>query len=510
MKWKITLRFMLAVLAVSIMSSIANAFISMYFSYERYTTEQVFSGIFAVGTFSGSNATNPTAPDMDDVYVTVQTDGSSIALNDIDMQGEILRFTMQDKDSGQALTITSNIVESITEGNGWLQVINSSGKEIGSINKPDGVKAYYTTSEIERASITPLKVEKYYVRTIPERSADGTNRNGKMTYVIGIPQPEFNWEAMVNYNMDYFRALDAQKIVSLITTLVISLVLGYLLAARLNRPVVKMTDGIMAMAGGDYDVEFPKDSFYRDVYKSLTHMAASLKAGELERKKTEKNREEWITNISHDLKTPLSSIKGYGELLYESGHELAPEDLKKYIAVVLEKSAYMDVLINDLKLTQMLKNEAFPLNKETGNLVELLRETVIGILNDPRFEGRRLHFEPECEDVRLKFDAHLFKRAFTNLVMNAVAHNAENTEIWVRIRQDDGIMAEISDNGNGIEKAEQEKLFERYYRGTSTNDSYDGSGLGLAIAREIIQAHGGRIDLESKVGEGTTVRVWFQ
>lgn len=509
MKWKITLRFILAVLAVSIISSLANALISMYFSYEQYSTTQVFNGIFSVWSFSGGASANPAASNSEGVYVKVQTDDSNIALSDFDIQGDTLSFAIQDKNSDKVITITRDVVESIAQGNGWLQIIDSAGNEIGSFNKPEGIKKTYTMTEMEKAAVNPVKMEEYYVTAVSEISTGLSDHDERMTYVIGIPQPDFDLKAMVDYNLDYFRVLDTQKAVSLMITLVIALVLGYLLAVRLNRPVVKITDGITAMAGGNYDVNFPNDSFYRDVYKSLNHMAAALKTSELERLKTEKMREEWITNISHDLKTPLSSIQGYGELLYESGQELTREDLQKYMGIVMEKSAYMDTLINDLKLTQMLKNEAFPLNRQKGNLVELLRETVISILNDPRFESRPLHFDPESENIVMEFDPHLFKRAFTNLIMNAVVHNAENTEIWVRIRQDGGLKIEISDNGKGIEQAEQEKLFERYYRGTSTSDSYDGSGLGLAIAREIIQAHGGSIDLESKVGDGTTVRVQF-
>ena len=510
MKWKITLRFMMAVLAVSIISAIANVFISMYFSYEQYSTQRVFSGILSVGTYiSSSEPANQVASGMDNIYVQVQMDGGNIATDDFNMEDVSLAFTIADRNSDKIIQIKPTVVKIIEEGNGWLQVIDSSGEEIGSFNKPESVKTYYSKSEIERASVNPIKMEDYYVRTLYGISTGTPDLNEKITYVVGVPKPDFSLEDIVNYNLDYSMMMDTQSIVSLIITLVIALILGYLLAVRLNRPVVKMADGITAMASGNYDVEFPNDSFYKDVFKSLKHMAVNLKATEMERKKNEKIREEWITNISHDLKTPLSSIKGYGELLYESGHELTEEDIKKYLSVVLEKSAYMDALINDLKLTQMLKNEAFPLNKEKGNLVELLRDTVISILNDPRFESRRIYFEPDSEEVWIEYDAHLFKRAFTNLLMNAVVHNAENTEIWVRIQQSDGIAIEISDNGKGIEEAEQEKLFQRYYRGTSTNDSYAGSGLGLAIAREIIQAHGGNIHLRSKVGEGTTVQVTF-
>ena len=268
-----------------------------------------------------------------------------------------------------------------------------------------------------------------------------------------------------------------------------------------------MTDGITAMAGGNYDITFPEDSFYRQVYKSLNHMASALKSGEAERRKTEKLREEWITNISHDLKTPLSSIKGYGELLYESGNEMSTEDMQKYMKILLEKSAYMEALIDDLKLTQKLKNDLLPLKKTPGNLADFLREIVIGILNDPKYENRIIHYLPDAEEFQTEFDVLLLKRAFTNILINALIHNPEDTEIWVRMGQDSRLWVEIEDNGKGISDTDRERLFERYYRGTSTNEAKEGSGLGLAIAREIIVAHGGKIELESKVGEGTKVRI---
>lgn len=498
---------MLAVLAVTVISNLLNILISLYFSYEQYSTVQTFNGIFAMGTVGRKADGNTNVPGADNVYVTIEVDDMDMLLKDFDMQDDILHFSVLSKDSEQVITISRNMLESITEGNGWLQVIDSTGKEIGSINKPKGVKTYYTTAEIEWASVNPIKMEQYYVRTIPEKVTDSSDQQIDMTYVIGIPQPEVDLKTMVNYHLDYFRVLDTQKLVSLIVTLVIALILGYLLAVRLNRPVVRMTDSIAAMAGGNYDVDLPQDSLYKDVFKSLQQMSQALKAAEQEREKIENMREEWITNISHDLKTPLSSIRGYGELLYETGRDMSVDDLQKYIRVVLEKSAYMDVLINDLKLTQRLKNENFPIQKEKGNLAELLRDTVIDILNDPRYEGRLIHFDCEAEDLVMEFDPHLFKRAFTNLVMNAVVHNPEDTEIWVRAHRDEGLIVEISDNGNGISDSDQEKLFHRYYRGTSTNASYDGSGLGLAIAREIIEAHAGKIELDSRLGEGTTIRI---
>lgn len=503
MKWKITIRFMLAMLVVSVVSGLFNVLISIYYSYEDYNANQTFDRVFSpVFSIGGCYITTVDEfGSVDDLTITL-TDKSAVLKDDA--ENDTLTFKMYGDTNGEPVLLMEGLEDSLLKDNGWIQVINSAGEEIGNINKPAEIKTLYTQGELDKAVNDTIKMNKYIVKAFLNKSDDSGNR---MAFMLGVPKPRFDLENMVSYNLDYFRYMDTQKVISVIVTLVGALVLGYLLAIRLNKPVVRITDGITAMAGGNYDVDFTEDSYYKNVFISLNNMASTLRAATLEREKVEKIREEWVTNISHDLKTPLSSIKGYSELLHESGNGLSKEELQKYIGVILEKTDYMDALINDLKLTQSLKNEAFPLNKKKENLVELLRDTVIGILNDAKFQSRHIHFNSESEDVWMEFDSHLLKRAFTNLVMNSLVHNEEGTEIWVSIYHADMIIVEISDNGKGITPDEQDNLFERYYRGTSTNDFYDGSGLGLAISREIIQVHGGSITLQSSVGKGTVVRV---
>lgn len=505
MKWKITIRFILAMLVVSVVSSLINVLFSLYFSYEDYSADQLFNKFFSIDT--GIDGFYSIAIDdfvsLDNSMITIKRKEDEIG-KDAETNDETLKFAMYKNDTGDPYIVIETLMDSLSKDNGWIQVIDSTGKEIQSINKPEEIKTSYTLKELDKAVNGNIKVNEYLVKGVFEKLADSDKQ---FTFMIGIPKPGFELKTMIKYYLDYFRYMDTQKIVSIIVTLAVALFLGYLLAIRLNRPVARITDRITALAGGDYNADFPEDSFFKDVFKSLDNMANTLKGAEIEREKIKKIREEWITNISHDLKTPLSTIKGYSELLHESGSNLSKDELKNYIGVILEKTVYMDALINDLKLSQNLKNDAFPLNKQKGNLVELLRDTVIGILNDTRFENRHIHFNSESDNVWVEFDSHLLKRAFTNLLMNALVHNGEETEIWARIYRIDTIIVEICDNGKGISPDEQEKLFKRYYRGTSTNDFYDGSGLGLAISQEIIKAHGGSISLKSSIGKGTVVRI---
>ena len=158
MKWKITLRFMLAVLAVSIISSFVNLLISLYFSYEQYSTTQVFMVFFLWQLSVVTLRKAISATDAENVAVTVKTD-DHIRINDFS-NGE-LSFSITDRNSGEMIIIAQNIVESITDENGWIQVINSTGEEIGSFNKPNEVKRTYTLTEIEKAAENPMKMDNY-------------------------------------------------------------------------------------------------------------------------------------------------------------------------------------------------------------------------------------------------------------------------------------------------------------------------------------------------------------
>lgn len=420
-KWKITIRFILAVLAVMIISNLVNVLISNYFSFEENTVTQVFSGILTITGVFNSETDSPVSGEQErdrtgNTAIPQETDTEMVITVKSDIGDNQTTMQIDMSDAYEQIRISRSFVDAVKTKDGWIQIINDKGEEIASINKPESIKTSYTKYELNKAVTDPLNIDKYVV--VVEQPDTEEN----ISYVVGMPKPDISFGSVIDYNLNYFRRLDSQNFITFGATLIIALVLGYLMAHRLNKPVVKMTDGIAKIAAGDYNVSFPHDSLYKEVYKSLDDMATALKSAEQERKKNEKIREEWITNISHDLKTPLSSIQGYGELLYESAETLPLEDLKKYILVIREKSEYIDALIEDLKLTQKLKNDLIPLKKEKGNLVEILRETVISILNNPEYENRTIHFDSDNEQIMTEYDWLLFKRAFTNILSNAIIH----------------------------------------------------------------------------------------
>ncbi|MDI3311472.1 MAG: HAMP domain-containing sensor histidine kinase, partial [Thermoanaerobacterium sp.] len=214
----------------------------------------------------------------------------------------------------------------------------------------------------------------------------------------------------------------------------------------------------------------------------------------------------WISNISHDLKTPLSSIKGYAELLTNPEYKISNEEIIKYANIILNKTNYMEELIEDLRLNEKLKNKVLTIEKTKENLTQFLREVIIEILNHPDYENRVIHYNPLDENIEYTFDKNLFERSISNLIYNALIHNDKDTEVIVNLYKNDKIYIEIKDNGKGISEVDLKNLFNRYYRGTNT-DIHKGSGLGMSIAKEVIETHGGIISVESEINKGTNIKI---
>ena len=252
----------------------------------------------------------------------------------------------------------------------------------------------------------------------------------------------------------------------------------------------KIKKGIEAVAQRSY-TPMPEKGIFSEIYGALNKMDKEIRNSDKLQEETERMRSEWIANITHDLKTPLSPIKGYAELLADTS-ETDGETARQYGEIILKNANYTEKLINDLKLTY-----------------QYMKEAVIDIVNDPAFQDRNIGFESSASKLAVNIDADLFRRAVSNLIMNALTHNSQETKVTISIaaNSENSACICIADNGRGITEEAQAELFTRYYRGTSTKEMPEGSGLGLAIAKQIITLHGGDITVQSKLNEGTQFRI---
>ncbi len=296
-------------------------------------------------------------------------------------------------------------------------------------------------------------------------------------------------------------------ILTLIIDAIIALIFGYLFSRKLTKPMGEIINNVDVLAKGNYGLCTKERGIYKDVFANINDLANVLKRNEIERKELDSMREEWLANITHDIKTPLASIQGYAEIISDKEYEFSKEEIQDYTEIIYSKSKYIKELVDELNLSTRLKNNALTLNKHNTNLVSLLRNIIIDILNDSRYENRDIEFTSNIDVIEKEVDTILLKRALTNLIFNAVVHNKEDVSIKVELKKVDRITVIIKDNGNGISTEDLKHIFDRYYRGTNTGEAHKGSGLGMAISKEIINNHGGDIKINSKLGHGTEITI---
>lgn len=213
----------------------------------------------------------------------------------------------------------------------------------------------------------------------------------------------------------------------------------------------------------------------------------------------ERRRNLLLSDIAHDIKTPITTICGYSRALSEG--LVAEEKKQSYLDVIYQKSLRMDELLTLLFEYVKLESEGFTLHKERGNLAELVRKMTALLYTD--FEDKKITVITEMaeKDVTLEMDALQLGRAVTNLLTNALRYGKAGGRVLVRLEDYE---ITVADDGEPIDPAFAEHIFDPFTRADSARTSEGGSGLGLGIARKIVEMHGGKLVLNLNFGEGYT------
>ena len=393
------------------------------------------------------------------------------------------------------ITIEDTGLERLDEYGLWLQVVDESGQEIFSHNKPSDYPSNYLASELVELAASGYENGNTVFVSSYEDSGHTWN------YIVGFPYAIGKY--MLYYNGETVSRLSPMFRMVILILIFVGSSLFLIYGFWLTRQMGKISRGIGAVSLRTYQ-KLPEKGIFNGIYAALNRMDAEIRQSDQLKKETEHARQEWIANITHDLKTPLSPIKGYAELLAR-GTANDSQTVQEYGSIILKNVDYVEKLINDLKLTYQLESGALPFHPEQVRLGRYLKELVIDIVNDPAFSNRNIEFECDLPEITAIIDPALFHRAVCNLVVNALVHNPPDTTVTVSVSEDKerDIFISVRDNGAGISEEEQAKLFTRYYRGTNTKEKSEGSGLGLAIAKQIIALHGGDIAVKSKLGDGT-------
>ena len=258
----------------------------------------------------------------------------------------------------------------------------------------------------------------------------------------------------------------------------------------------------------DFTVEPCGVAEINDLCEDFEEMRIRLKETAEEKVEFDKENKELISNISHDLKTPITAIKGYVEGI-QDGVASSPEKLNKYIRTIYNKANDMDRLIDELTFYSKIDTNKIPYNFSKINVAEYFGDCVEEVGLDMETRGIELgYFNYVDEDVVVIADAEQMKRVINNIIGNSLKYLDKKKGILnIRIKDDgDFIQVIIEDNGKGIAAKDLPYIFDRFYRtDSSRNSSKGGSGIGLSIVKKIIEDHGGRIWATSKEGIGTEI-----
>ena len=275
-------------------------------------------------------------------------------------------------------------------------------------------------------------------------------------------------------------------------------------------PIGRLQEAAMQIRDGnlDFTIESEDDDEIGQLCQNFEEMRIRLKESTEEKIQYDKENKELISNISHDLKTPITAIKGYVEGIMD-GVASSPEKLNKYIRTIYNKANDMDRLIDELTFYSKIDTNKIPYDFSKINVANYFKDCIDEVGLELEARGVELgYFNYVDEDVLVIADAEQMKRVINNIIGNSLKYmDKKHGIINIRILDvGDFVQIEIEDNGKGIGAKELPYIFDRFYRtDSSRNSSKGGSGIGLSIVRKIVEDHGGKIWATSKETIGTEI-----
>lgn len=389
----------------------------------------------------------------------------------------IEHIILMEKNEQQEIIITNktgDIIDSSNYSNKFLNVYQSLRSNLN--------------SKEDRILVSDWRNSLYIVSAHPFRVDDK-----EFGYVVMFHSTSLINEMVDEMNMHYIISGGSGFIVLFIVYAILSKVL--------TRPLIRMKEATEKLSKGDFKVSLP--SLGKDELGELSSSIQKL-ANDLEHFKKERN--EFLTSIAHELSTPLTYLIGYSKVAMRKG--LTDNEREHYLEIIGEESERMKDLVKNLLDLARMDETSFTISKEfflarpfIGNLCKLVI---------PSFETKKIKINIFCdENYEIYADPIRLEQVLLNLLDNALKYSNESSEVTIIVKaKEEKTIISVIDTGIGIPLDEIDFIFEKLYRvEKSRSRTYGGSGIGLAVVRELIEAHGGTIEVKSKLGEGSTFKI---
>ena len=344
--------------------------------------------------------------------------------------------------------------------------------------------------------------------------SEGSPNSRYMDVAVPVSGDDGSYIIYIRDNKHTVQTLNSELLKIILEALAIGIVVSAALSIILSRtmlqPIRSMTKAAEKMAGGDFSakIDVQSDDEIGILSDTFNDMAGRLEQNLEDLRMSEQMRREFVANVSHELRTPITSIKSYAETLAEND-DIPPEMRKDFLRVIQNESTRMTKIVQDLLELSRFDSGHTKFEFERFNLEQSVRDVCAALAPSAKEHGHTINLELEWQLPEIIGDSSRIEQVLMNLISNAIKYTPDGGTIDVSSgHSGDEVWVKVQDSGVGIPKEDLDRVFDRFYRvDKARSRESGGTGLGLSIAQEIVSRHGGRIELESEPGKGTTATV---
>lgn len=386
----------------------------------------------------------------------------------------------------------------VTSINGYVEILNSNNiviKTYGQVplNK---TKSIYSIDEIyNELSLNNEGQYNTFINTVFEG-------NSKYKILTRIPKKRVSLEFKMiglpyKYGKHYYHLYFKVYVSIIFLSIIIIFIYSIWTTRKIKKPLEEIDKSLMDIVNGDYNtrLDLYGEVEFEIVRDTINFLIDKLKASEEENKKLTESKNRMMLDLSHDIKTPITTIQGFSAAL-SGGLIESDEKRENYYKTIYDKSKRVAELVDDLFYFAQLQENKYVLKLEKVDLSEFLRQIILEFIEELDNKGIDLEVNIPEESIFYSIDSKLFKRVIYNIIENAIKYNESGTRLRIELmKKGEGIVIEVADNGMGIPCELCDKIFEPFVRGDKSRKSDGGTGLGLSIAKKIVESHGGSIRL---------------
>ena len=407
----------------------------------------------------------------------------------------------------ELINTAQNITETYNEENYEGMLDDISHRDSACIELIKNNKLVYVSNSFNKGCMANAKEDLYKKDFI-----ESDNTSARYT----LKNPRFNNETLVlsfklNNTTHLFVSASLEPIDATVTILrsqlfyitliviILSLVVSYFISRIISNPIIKMKNKAKELAHGNYNITFENSDI-----EEINELSKTLNYACNELEKTEDLRRELMANVSHDLKTPLTMIKAYAELIRDVTHK-DKEKMNKNLNTIIEETDRLNILVNDILELSKIRSNSTPLELEEFDLNELIKTIINRYEIYIEKENYNIEYKEKPNTI-IKADKKRIEQVIYNLVNNAINYTGDDKKVIINIKEEkQNIKVEIKDTGKGINKKDLEYIWDKYYKVDKTHSRVQvGSGIGLSIVKNILISHDFEYGVETKINKGTT------